>query len=142
MQLPREELIGKLHPLSPMQFILVIDVLNSLICQATQLGFLQPLAMERGQHRISLYADDVIMFLWPNTNDHNLLKELLDIVGQVSGLVANIAKSSVSPIQCSDDDRVLVSNIQSCEIRDFSLHLPWTSFEYPKNQQSGLAKTG
>jgi hypothetical protein len=50
------------------------------------------------------------MFLWPNTNGHNLLKELLDIFGQVSGLVANIAKSSVSPIQCQDDDWVLVQH--------------------------------
>ena len=125
-----------------MRFILVMDVLKSLICRATRLGFLQPLATERVQHCISIYADDAVMFLWPNTNDLNLIKELLDFFGQVSGLVTNIAKSSVSPIQCSDDDRVLVSNIQSCEIRDFSLHLPWTSFEYPKNQQSGLAKTG
>jgi hypothetical protein len=61
---------------------------------------------------------------------------------QVSVLVTNIAKSSVSPTQCSDDDWVLVSNILSCEIKDFSLHLPWSSFEHPKNQQSGLAKTG
>jgi hypothetical protein len=65
-----------------------------------QLGFLQPPAMERVQHRITLYADNVIMSLWPNTNDHYLIKELLGILSQVSGLVTNIAKTSVSPIQC------------------------------------------
>jgi hypothetical protein len=78
------------HPLSPMLFILVI----SLICWATQLGFLQPLAMECVQHRISVYADDVVMFCWPNTNDLNLIK-LLDFFGQVFGLVETHNTSNV-----------------------------------------------
>lgn len=39
--------------------------------------------MERVQNRISVYADDDVMFLRPNTNDLNLMKELLDIFGQV-----------------------------------------------------------
>lgn len=40
-------------PLSPMLFILVMDVLNSLVNWAAHVGLLQPVAVQRGQHRIS-----------------------------------------------------------------------------------------
>ena len=78
-----------------MRFILVMDVLKSLICRATRLGFLQPFATERVQHCISIYADDAVMFLWPNTNDLNLIK-LLDFFGQVFGLVETHDTSNVN----------------------------------------------
>jgi hypothetical protein len=50
-------------PLSPMLFILVMDVLGYLIAQAARDGLLQPLSTRNLQHRISLYADDVVLFL-------------------------------------------------------------------------------
>ena len=63
-------------PLSPMLFIIVMDVLNSLILKAQDLGLLQPLLRRgRGQH-ISLYADDVVLFLKPEIDELNLLKEI------------------------------------------------------------------
>jgi hypothetical protein len=52
-------------PLSPMLFILVMDVLGYLITQAARDGLLQPLSTRNLQHRISLYADDVVLFLRP-----------------------------------------------------------------------------
>jgi hypothetical protein len=46
-----------------MLFIIVMDVLNSLVLKAHDLGLLQPfLRRDRGQH-ISLYAKDVVLFL-------------------------------------------------------------------------------
>jgi hypothetical protein len=56
-------------PLSPMLFILVMDILNSLISYASREGLLQPLAVPQAQHRISIYADDAILFLRPAEND-------------------------------------------------------------------------
>jgi hypothetical protein len=50
-------------PLSPMLFILVMDVLNWLFTRASEAGLLQPLSRRPIQHRISLYADDVALFL-------------------------------------------------------------------------------
>ena len=46
-------------PLSPMLFILAMDVLNSLFQKASDEGLLQPLSRRRINHRVSLYADDV-----------------------------------------------------------------------------------
>jgi hypothetical protein len=41
--------------------------------------------MERVQYCIFVDANDVVMFVWPNTNDL-LIKELLDFLGLVSAI--------------------------------------------------------
>jgi hypothetical protein len=50
-------------PLSPMLFIMVMDVLNSFITKASERGLLQPILRRGSGHRVSLYADGVVMFL-------------------------------------------------------------------------------
>jgi len=54
-------------PLSPMLFILVMDVLNNLFLKAEAEGLLSPL-LSTGQ-RLSLYADDVALFIRPTEED-------------------------------------------------------------------------
>ena len=71
-------------PLSPMLFILVMDVLNS--CE---------LGCSCGSAATSFYADDVVMFLRPAANDLTNIRQLLDIFGHASGLVTNMSKSSL-----------------------------------------------
>lgn len=56
-------------PLSPMLFILVMDVLNCMVEKANNEGLLQPLATRSIHHRVSLYANDVVMFLSTVTTD-------------------------------------------------------------------------
>jgi hypothetical protein len=51
--------------LSPFLFILVMDTLGFLTNRAEQVGLLQPLAPYVLPHRISLYADNVVIFLRP-----------------------------------------------------------------------------
>lgn len=90
-------------PLSPMLFILVMDVLNSslffandvlnsLIMKASEQGLLQPILARGGGQRILLYADEVVLFPKPCTTDLALVKEILRIFGEASGLVTNIRK--------------------------------------------------
>ena len=64
-------------PLSPMLFILVMDVLNSLIEKASVEGLLQPLSTRSIHHRVSLYADDVVLFLRPVATDLQMVHALL-----------------------------------------------------------------
>jgi len=54
------------------------------------------------QHRISLYADDVVLFLRPEAGDISLVMEILNLFGDASGLKTNLQKSSVLPIRCGD----------------------------------------
>ena len=60
-------------PLSPMLFILVMDVLYHMVKKASEEGLLQPLSRRALQHRISLYADDVVIFLQPSASDSGSL---------------------------------------------------------------------
>jgi hypothetical protein len=85
-----------------MLFILVMDMLNSLISKASERGLLQPILRRGNGQRLSLYANDVVMFVQPHRNEMLLIKEILRIFGAASGLVTNIQKSSVTPIRCQE----------------------------------------
>jgi hypothetical protein len=106
-------------PLSPMLFILVMDVLNWLVMRAAEIGLLQPLSRRPIQHRISLYADDVALFLRPAAADISLTLRLLQLFGEASGLKTNIQKSHVQPIHCSEEDMSVIQNLLPCEVMDF-----------------------
>ncbi|WVZ94677.1 hypothetical protein U9M48_040542 [Paspalum notatum var. saurae] len=67
-------------PLSSMLFILVMEVLNSLLTFSTQEHLLQPIACQQAKHRVSFYADDVIMFLRPLRTDLLVITQLLDLL--------------------------------------------------------------
>jgi hypothetical protein len=61
---------------------------------------LQPLCSHHIEQRISLYADDVVLFVWPTPEDLSTDKAILQLFGDASGLQTNVAKSSVVPIRC------------------------------------------
>jgi hypothetical protein len=85
-------------PLSPMLFILVMDILSLLVQRASKEGRLQPLSSKQLKHRMSLYADDAVIFLRPDPADINLVLDILQLFGKPSGLQTNVQKSSVMPI--------------------------------------------
>jgi hypothetical protein len=64
-------------PLSPMLFILVMDVLSWLVQKASEDGLLQSLSSRLLRYHISLYADDVVLFLKPDAADINLVLDML-----------------------------------------------------------------
>ena len=106
-------------PLSPMLFILVMDVLSHLITKASDEQLLQPLARTALQHRISLYADDVVIFLRPSASDIEFTLDILQLFGEASGLKTNVQKSSVLPIQCTEEDKLVLQEHLPCQISEF-----------------------
>jgi hypothetical protein len=60
-----------------MLFILVMDVLNSLIQVASGDNLLLPIAGRPNWPRISIYADDVVIFLRPEPLDLSVMRDLL-----------------------------------------------------------------
>jgi hypothetical protein len=122
-------------PLSPMLFIIVMDVLNSLFVRASDLGLLQPLSNRTAGQRLSLYADDVALFIKPLEEELHITKAILDIFGEASGLKTNLGKSCIIPIQCRDDTLAEVSNTLPCTVQNF-LALIWGS----RSQTRNLAK--
>jgi hypothetical protein len=118
-----------------MLFILVMDVLNSLVYAASQENLLQPILGGLSLHRISLYADDMVLFVRPTRSDLHMVKGILDCFSHVSGLQCNLLKSAAAPIQCSEEDIALVSGELSCTVSNFPctyLGLPLTLRKPPK----------
>ena len=124
-------------PLSPMLFILVMDVLGHMVSKAANEGLLQPLSRRVLQHRISLYADDVVLFLRPEAGDINLVMEILNLFGDASGLKTNLQKSSVLPIRCGDMELTTIQNLLPCAVSEFPckyLGLPLSLKKLTKGQ--------
>jgi mannosylglycoprotein endo-beta-mannosidase len=113
-------------PLSPLLFVLVMDVLSAMFRAAERAGVLPPLPAGL-RHRVSLYADDVVVFAAPSTAELSVVKGILQCFGDGSGLHVNFQKSSVAPIQCSQEVVDHVSASIDCPIRQ----LPCTYLGLP-----------
>jgi hypothetical protein len=69
---------------------------------------------------VSLYADDVIMFLHPKESDIQLVLKILEIFGEASGLKTNIQKGSLLPIRCGEEEVATLHELLPCEVSSFS----------------------
>lgn len=106
-------------PLSPMLFIIVMDVLNSLFMKASTEGLLQPLSSRAVNHRISIYADDVALFIRPAEEELQLTKTILDCFGEATGLQTNFQKSCIIPIRCADNSLQVIQSTLACQTQEF-----------------------
>lgn len=98
-----------------MLFVLIMEVLNHLISWLDQHGFLTPLNINTLPSRISLYADDVVMFVVPRADDLLVVKAVVEMFGKASGLFSNLDKSMATPICCSEQEMTLVCDSLSCK---------------------------
>jgi len=57
---------------------------------------------------MSLYADDLVLFLAPTLEDFRCIRAILDLFAGASGLITNLDKCLISPIQCSEEDIELI----------------------------------
>jgi hypothetical protein len=106
-------------PLSPMLFILVMDVLGHLFSKADDEGMLQPLSRRNLPHRVSIYVDDVALFIRPQQQDIAVTMYILQLFGVASGLKRNLQKSNVLPIGCGENELHLVQQQCPCPLADF-----------------------
>ena len=102
-----------------MLFILVMDILSSLVQRVVEEDLLQPLCSKPLQHRISLYADDVVIFLRPDPPDLNLMLNILQLFGTTSCLMTNVHKRKVFPIHCLEEVVEVVKSMLPCEFSMF-----------------------
>ncbi|WVZ88969.1 hypothetical protein U9M48_035436 [Paspalum notatum var. saurae] len=75
-----------------------------LILFATEEGFLSPLRGRYAKLRLSLYADDAVIFINPLKQDVDMTIRLMQRFGDATGLRINLSKSSVAAIRCQDVD--------------------------------------
>ena len=106
-------------PLSPYLFIIAIDTLQRILDTATEDGVLSPLRGRYANLRLSLYADDAVIFLNPVAEEVTALFGILEHFGNATGLRLNMAKCIVAPIRCTGLDL-------NATLRSF--HGQWVSF--------------
>lgn len=80
---------------------------------------LSPIQHRIARTRLSIYADDVALFLKPNSEEIAVVREVLNDFGLASGLITNLSKSAIYPIQC---DRINLEHILP------NFHYPVKSF--------------
>lgn len=72
-----------------MLFVLAMEALNHLLHWADQQQLLTPLHAGVSE-RVSLYADDLVLFVAPNEHDLQIIKAALAVFGMASGLFSNL----------------------------------------------------
>jgi hypothetical protein len=60
------------------------------------------------QYCLSLYADDLVVFVAPHEADIALVKAIMDSFAQISSLHTNVSKCQITPILCSDEQVAVV----------------------------------
>jgi hypothetical protein len=121
--------------LSPLLFIIAIDILHRLLLKAVEDGVLKKLKPSAVKYQCSFYADDVVMFIRPSVQEARAVKEILRIFGAASGLQTNLAKCSVTPIYGGEDVIDQVVQILGCQVQPFPikyLGLPLSTRPIPK----------
>ena len=90
--------------LSPMLFILAMEPLHNMFQLAASRALLTPLARAGMQQQLSLFADDVMLFIKPIEADLCTSPWILQCFGEASGLRVNLTKSTTLPIRCTTAD--------------------------------------
>jgi hypothetical protein len=124
-----------------MLFVLVKEVINHTVRWLDGEGLLTQLGTAGVVQRVSLYADDLVLFMAPNEHDLLVLRSTLQIFGLASGLFANLDKSVATPMHCSEDDIARVQHILSCRIEGFPseyLGIPLSIFRLEKGEEQVL----
>lgn len=122
-------------PLLPLLFILVMEVLNAMLRSADELGVLSTLQCHGIRFRISMYADNVVVFIRPIPQDFDCIRAALDCFGGASGLCTNFEKCSMSPIRCSPEHLATATLHFPCIVQPFSctyLGLPLSYKRVPR----------
>ena len=99
--------------------MLVMEVLNAMIHEADLRGMLSPLPGDHFGHRMSLYADDLVLFLLPKQEDFICIRAILDLFVGASGLLTNVEKCLISPIRYTEDEITLVQQVFPCQASPF-----------------------
>ena len=106
--------------ISPLLFVIAMETLTEIIIKAHELRVLENLNGCKPFQRLSLYADDVVLFIRPSRTDIAFVKEVLMIFGKASGLHVNFAKSSAILIRGEEQDEEVVRSA-----------LPWKIDHFP-----------
>jgi hypothetical protein len=108
-------------PLSHMLFLLAMEPLYMLFQKAQQCGLLGDLSQNCLRFRTSLYADDAAIFIQPSPQEFRVTTSILQIFAEASGLITNLSKTKVFPIQCVEADLSFLQQV-NINLSSFPCH--------------------
>jgi hypothetical protein len=85
-----------------MLFVLDMECFSTMVKLANSTGLLTPLRPRSIKQLVSLYADDVAIFLSPVVLDLVMIKEILELFSRATGLATNLNKSKAFLIRCAE----------------------------------------
>lgn len=100
-------------------FILCMEPLQQLFDLVTNRGLLSPLARSGLKQSVSMFADDVMVFLKPKEMELQTCARVLEMYGVASGLQVNVDKSVAIPIRCLVEGMTAITSILGCPIGSF-----------------------
>jgi hypothetical protein len=107
-------------PLSPLLFVITMEALNAKFQLADARSMFTSLQSHSIQHRVSLYTNDMAVFLVPVERDITLTRTIPDIFMGSLGLRIDVSKCQYTPIQCIEEQVALVQQLFPCQL----IHLP------------------
>jgi len=119
-----------------MLFIIAMDVLHRLFQKAAADGVMRKMEPPEIKFQCSLYADDVILFIRPHVQEARVVKQILHIFSEASGLETNLAKCSITPIYGGEDSLEEIVSILGCQVQQFPIRylgLPLSTKQIPKS---------
>jgi hypothetical protein len=96
-----------------------MEVLPALFIKANDKCLLLIFPRVSTKQRVSLYAEDVAIFLKPTVLELVTDREVISAFGTASGLRVNYLKSSAIVIRGDHHDELLVNQISRCSIGSF-----------------------
>jgi hypothetical protein len=108
-------------PLSPTLFILTMDTLHAATQWAANNALFQDLGLNHAVSRVSIYADDTVLFFRPTSSDLDVISTVLSSFADTSGLKINLQKSHTTCIRCDEGTAVRVVNHFGCIRKEFPI---------------------
>lgn len=93
-----------------------MDSLTAIFSKAIHCGIIASYQGISAIQRLSIYADDVALFIKPTLQDLSFFHRVFKIFGEASGLHINFAKSNAVLIRGSNQDHVRVASLLHCNL--------------------------
>lgn len=87
--------------------------------QRTDCRLFTPFPLDLVTQRLSLYANDIILFFWDSPADVQIVVSLQEIFKEASGLSWNLLKTSVYPIHYDVFFAMIHCNFLNCQLAHF-----------------------
>jgi hypothetical protein len=119
-----------------MLFLLIMEVLSTLLYRADDWQLLQDLGVHAITHHAALYADDLNLFVKLEAWDLLALWEVFNLFDGASGLGYNLTKSQMVPIWCIEQQALMAVEAFPYQIRTFPIQylgLPLLVWKLPKS---------